>query len=189
MKLAFVDVETTGLDPIKNGVIRAYMKLFDGESETVTQVDCQSHINDEIESKALEVNGVTIPELSRWMPSEIGYNTFRNALESSIDPYNKLDKAFFLAYNAHFDYNFLYAWFKKHNDKYLGSFFWSPPIDVMSLAAHYLMVERPKMKNFKLGTVAEKLGSEVKKEELHNPMYDVDLTISIYNKVKGGKSA
>jgi DNA polymerase-3 subunit epsilon len=75
------------------------------------------------------------------------------------------------------------AWFEKNGDRFFGSWFWHPPIDVMGLAAVRLMSRRCAMSDFKLLTVAKVLGSEVYGEKVHDAKYDIALTMEMYRRL------
>lgn len=94
----------------------------------------------------------------------------------------KRDKLTWLGYNAAFDADMMRAWFEKAGDKYFGSWFWWPPIDVMGLAAHHLRDRRHTMMNFRLATVARELGI-APPADLHDAAADIDLTWRIYQKL------
>jgi len=51
---------------------------------------------------------------------------------------------------------------------------------VMGLAAQHLKNVRATMPNFKLATVAEKLGIEIDVESIHDALYDIKLAKQIY---------
>ena len=98
-----------------------------------------------------------------------------------MDRYDTLDKFHLIAYNAKFDTDHLRAWFAKNGDKFFGSWFWHPPLDVMSFAAIGLMRRRPSLDNFKLLTVAEALGLEIDEERSHDALYDVELAREVFH--------
>jgi DNA polymerase III subunit epsilon len=83
-----------------------------------------------------------------------------------------------------FDDQFLRGLFEQNGDKYFGSIFWSDSSDVMVLASECLKLVRHKMENFQLKTVAKTLGIEVVESELHDALYDVELTIKIYQELR-----
>ncbi len=58
-----------------------------------------------------------------------------------------------MAYNARFDAYHVRAWFDKNGDKFFGSWFFHPPIDVMRLAAVHVMRKRAGMSDFRLPIV------------------------------------
>ena len=110
------------------------------------------------------------------------YRKFVNMLAKYVDRFDKRDKFFLVGYNnAAFDNQFLRGFFLQNGDVYFGSWFWSNSFDVMVLATSYLAERRAEMENFKLSTVAKFLGIWVSDDELHNAMYDIELTMKIFN--------
>lgn len=83
---------------------------------------------------------------------------------------------------ARFDADHLRAWFGKARDNYFGSWFWTPPMDLMSATALLLGDARCQLANFKLGTVCEYLGIEAT-GELHDASVDVEMTIELYRRL------
>ena len=55
-----------------------------------------------------------------------------------------------VGFNVHFDNQMLRQLFLRCGDTYFGSFFWSNPIDVMTMATQKLLEHRPFMENFQL---------------------------------------
>lgn len=68
-------------------------------------------------------------------------------------------------------------------DKYFNSWFWIDTIDVMVLASNKFAKERHKFTDFKLSTVAQKLGIEFDETKLHDALYDIELTKKVYEKL------
>ncbi len=101
-------------------------------------------------------------------------------MDGFVDRYDKNDKFYFVGYNAKFDADHLRAWFQKNKDDYFGSWFWNPPLDVMSFAAFGLMRRRASLRNFQLLTVAEALGIATDKDNAHDALYDVELTRNVF---------
>ena len=110
------------------------------------------------------------------------FNDLTDELSKHIDKYNPRDKFVLLGYNVGFDAQFLRNFWLKNQDKYFGSWFYYPPLDVMALAFDYILKnkDRSKMKDFKLMTVAKELGLDVDLEQAHGAMYDINLTRDIY---------
>ena len=184
MKMVYVDLETTGLDPEKNGVIQiAAIVEIDGEVKELVNLTVRPFMGDIVTEEALKVNGRTIEDLRAFRPAAEVYNEFVGVLGKYVDKYDWKDKFLWVGYNALFDSSFMRAWFKKNDDAYFGSWFFFPTLDVMVLAAAYLMEDRAEMKNFQLGTVAEML--DVKLEgKLHDAMTDIRMTRDIFKKFK-----
>jgi DNA polymerase III subunit epsilon len=184
MKRVFVDTETTGLDPHKNGIhqIAAILELEDGTTDELSLRVAPFPV-DAVSQQALDVAGVTAEQVAGYMPPGNAHAKLLSFLGRHIDKFSKVDKAQFMAYKASFDAEFLRAWFGKCEDKYYGSWFWTPPVDIMSIAADRLCGIRPEMPDFKLATVAAALGIKVDADATHDAMYDVRLARDVYRMV------
>jgi DNA polymerase-3 subunit epsilon len=185
MKKVWIDLETTGLDPVKHGVIQIAGIIEVGD-EKVEEFDyyCQPLKGDKITRRALEINNIDYKDLDkRDPPSEI-MASLLEVFKKHIDPFDKKDKFTMLGYNSKFDYDFLRKWFEKQNYSYFGSFVWFPPVDIMNLAAYIVGAERASFKNFQLSTVAEQYGVKSQIDNLHNAAYDISITRSLYYKLK-----
>lgn len=191
-KFCFIDTETTGVDVAQHGLIQiaGILSERNGEGRFVEldrfNMKMQPFALDKIDGSALQVNGVTVemfaPTEAYGSTPESQHKELVALLGERISKFDKRDKAFFVGYNARFDYDFVRRWFEKCGDKYFGSWFWYPPIDVMNMAALHLLNRRLDVSNFKLATVAEVLG--VKPEgELHDAWTDIQLTQEIFNKL------
>jgi len=186
MKLLFVDVETTGLDPKENGIVQlsGIVEIDDKQIESFNY-----HIApfqyDKIDDKALEVNRFTHKTIESYdHPIPIQSQFKKLFLSQYINPYNKDDKFHFIGYNARFDADFIRAWFEKCGDRYFGSWFFFPPIDVMNLAALRAMEVRHTFKDFKLSTVTEFFEVEVDEKKAHDALYDIEITRLLYYKLR-----
>ena len=185
MKQVFLDLETTGLSTHKNGIwqiaatfyfenklmseFESTLRIFPGQQ---WDIECASMFSEEYN------NQESSPE-----PDKV-FADFTSWLKTYIDPFNKADKALLYGYNIGFDEKFLRQFFRNNNNKFFGSWFWTPSIDVMTLAAEHLKEARDKMPNFKQGTVARTLGIEVDEAKLHNALYDIQLTKNIYDIIR-----
>lgn len=188
MKLFFYDLETTGVNPGKNGIHQiSGMIVINGEVKETFNFKVQPNPKAVIEKTALEVSGVTEEQIMAYSPMEV---VFRKQLipmiSNYVDRYNKNDKFYLVGYNnAHFDNDFFRGFFIQNGDKYFGSYFWANCFDCMVLATPYLADVRPQMANFKQGTVAKALGIEVDDTKLHDALYDISICKAIYDKVCG----
>ena len=179
----FLDTETTGLSNSKNALWQVAGLIYkDEELLESFDIKCAPLPKDKINSYALKMSGMNEQEIRSLQSSGIALKKFKKILKKYINPYDKSDKAHMYGYNVSFDSGFIRSWFYKNNDKYYGSWFWTPPIDVMVIAGKALKDVRPSMKNFKLGTVAKTLDVRVSEEELHDALYDVMITREVYFK-------
>lgn len=188
MKQIFIDVETTGVEHWRNSVHQISGAVYiDNEQKETFDFKVRPHEKAKIELEALKIGGLTLEQVLAYPHRMEAYKGLTDILTRYVSKYDKTDKFFFCAYNAHFDNAFTRAFFKQCGDNYFGSFFWSNPIDVMVLAGEHLKDVRPQMENFKLMTVARQLGIEIKEEELHNAIYDIEITKQVYDIVTANK--
>ena len=180
MKKCFIDVETTGLDPEKHGVIQVAGIIEASGREQTFSFNIKPFRSDLINREALDVNKLTVTDLEKFEEPMKVYKELGNLFMTYVDRYSKKDKMFFIGYNASFDYNFMRAFWKKAGDVYFGSFFWFPYIDVMTLAMKHIMKTRHEMPDFKLATVARKFGIEVDENRQHEALYDVSITKKLF---------
>lgn len=183
IKKLFYDLETTGLDYKENAIhqISGCIEI-DGTVIEEFNLKMKPYDGAVIVPKALEVSNVTMEMLESYEPSEVVFNKFMAMIERHVNRYKRDDKFFLVGYNnCSFDNNFLRKWYEIHmKDDYFGSFFWPNTLDVMVLAAEYLLDKRTVMENFKLMTTARAVGLEIDESKLHDAKYDIELTRNIY---------
>lgn len=182
IKRIYCDIETTGKDPKRNGIIQAaFIRTIDNVKEGQLTIEMQPFMKDELDEEAMQVNGVHPSELfsNRRVLPLYAHNQIVDFLKEKCDQYDKFDKYFFIGFRAGFDCDFMREFFAKCEDKYFGSFFWTPPCDVMMLAAHFMQRVRPKMPNFKLTTVWEWLHQVRMGDGSHDALFDIDRTMEI----------
>ena len=181
-KKIFLDVETTGFDGQLHGIIQiAGIIEIDGETKKTFDLPVNVFEDDEINQSALAVNKKTLEQIAEFPDPQDVHKILTDTMGEFVNRYKPKDKFSFIGYNASFDMNFMRQWFKKLGDKYFGSWFWFPYIDVMTMAADYLVDHRAELDDFKLGTVAAYLGIEWDKDtDLHDALTDIVLTRGIY---------
>lgn len=180
-KLFYIDVETTGTDPKRNGLVQiAGIIEIDGEVKQKINLLAAPFEGDVIEAEALQVIGKDEGELRAYDHPEVIYNQLISTMDQYVDRYDRSDKFHFIGYNSRFDDGFIREWFKKLNDNYYGSWFHWPAIDVSNLAAIHFLGRRGTLPNFKLMGVAEALGIDVDPGQAHDALYDVRITRKIF---------
>lgn len=187
MKLFYFDVETVGLDYRKHSIIQlSGMVEIDGIVVEEFDFKMRPHENSLIDENALLINKKSKDEILKYPKYEKQYKELKRLLLRHIDPYDRTDKLFLVGYNnSSFDNSFLRKFFELNGDSFFNSYFHSNSLDVMILAGQYLAIERHLMPNFKLMSVAKWLGIEVRKEDLHDALYDTVLTREIFKIVSG----
>jgi DNA polymerase-3 subunit epsilon len=194
-KIIFIDVETTGTNPERHGLtqISGCVQIGDEVRESFDYF-VRPFPKDEIESAALEVTGIdrrqflmpdhpdhlAVPGQDFEDPGAI-YDRMVTMLGKYISKFDKNDKFQFVGYNAHsFDMPFMRRFWEKNNDRFFGSWFWYPCLDVMLVWAQILQPVRGELTNFKLATVARHCGIKVDDSRLHDSSYDIELTRELW---------
>lgn len=184
-KILYIDVETTGLDPKKHSIVQCsgIIEIDDAEKERF-DLCMRPRAGTEIDPKALKVIGNTEDQLNDYPGSVPQYVALCRTLGKYIKKFKREDKFFFAGYNAHFDMGFMRAWWEAVGDVYFGSWFYFPPLDIMTIAANEMMDVRAEMKDFKLHTVCERLGLAWDEESAHDAMYDVEKTMELHERLE-----
>jgi DNA polymerase-3 subunit epsilon len=183
-KLVFVDIETTGTDSKKHGIVQiSGMVEVDGSIKQDFDLKVAPFPEDEIDPAALEVIGRSEDDLWAGVNPQAAHSSIVATLGRYVDKFNRMDKFDIVGFGVTFDDQFLRDWFRMCGDIYYGSFFRWPPIDVAVLAANKLIGKRG-ASDFKLATVAEMFGIEVDRFRTHDAMYDIEITRELYQKVR-----
>lgn len=180
LKELYVDLETTGLTPGAHAVIQIAAIAYFGGQEVATFNDTgRPFTGQKIDAGALRQNGRTPEEIGGFQPALELHRKFTDFLATHVDRFTSSDKFHFIAYNSHFDNEHLREFFVRAQDKWFGSFFWTPDICVMRKAAQVLKAERHQIENFKLATVAKHVGVLTGQEKLHDALDDIRLTVAL----------
>lgn len=174
-KLAFIDIETTGTDPLKHEVIEIgcllAKQLDDGTYVMLEEFEMKvkpEHI-ETAEQEALRINGY---DEGNWMFA----HTQKEALTVISQ---KCEGCVMVAQNVSFDYSFLAVAFSTYGVK--DPFFYAK-LDTIPMA--YLRFRKdPEMTNFTLRTLCEKYG--IKNDKAHTALADIRATFEIFKKIMG----
>ena len=183
-KFCYIDTETTGLDPTKNGIHEiAGAIVIDGKQKEEFEFKVSPFPSDQIEDKALEIAKVTRDQIMSYEEPLETHNRLIEILGRYVDKFDKTDKFWFVAYNSPFDNEFMRSWFEKCGDKYFGSWF-RLDICVMRVAIHRLLLKNVQLDNYKLSSVAQHLGiAEPDDERWHSSKFDIYVTREILKRV------
>ena len=183
----FYDLETTGTDWRKHS-IHQIAGCIEVDDEVVEWFDIKSrpHPKAIIEPEALNVCHVTLGQITGYQPMGEAYQQLINMLSKYINKFDNKDKAYLVGFNNRgFDDFFLRKWFEHNGDQFIGSWFWNNTLDVLVMATEYLIDRRVGMPSFKLKRVAKTVGLHVDEDRLHDALYDIELTRSIYRIITG----
>lgn len=171
MKIALIDLETSGLDPDNNAeVIEIGAVVFDSETLEISKeldVKVKPDFDWLGDPKAYEVNGYTKEAWANALPKE-------RAL-AYIKPY--VDGAVFMAYNNTFDWMFMRALMKETKTL---DFFHYRKLCVLSMA--YAVIPHDKIKNWKLSTVCE-FFSIPPEPAVHRAVNGAKCAFEVYKKI------
>jgi len=186
MKFFWVDTETTGLDPVKNGIIQiAGMMYVDGKKVESFNLKCKPHPDDEIEDEALKKNNTTREEIEAYPdPSDVYYE-LDDMLGKHVNRFDKMDKFFAAGKNVRFDLNFLHQFFLKNGkphpkqdcmgNPFFFSYVNSATFEVESLAMLYELKKGKKLfSSYKLQALCDAM--DVPLINAHDALADIQAT-------------
>lgn len=187
-KVIYIDLETGGPDPRNTCLLQ-----ISGAIEINWEIKEKFNTflipfpdDPEITAEATEKHGITkemiaANEGNRFIDPKIVFEEFKKMLGKYVDPFNKTDKFIFVGYNCHaFDEPCLRQFFLKNDDKYFGSWFWYPTVDVMHQYMSDWWSIRDQIPNFRLETIAGLKGIPVEQDKLHDGLYDIQLTRELF---------
>jgi len=182
-KFLFVDTETTGIDPKVHDPWSIAGSIESGG--TIVQnfnLTTRGWSPDKADPESLRIGGITAAQLVTFpRPSET-LNDLLSFLACAVSRYNPLDRLTIVAYNARFDKDFLYHFFKR-GGKSLWNFCTYYPVDVYALAIwagtrmFRLFPELAGIPNYKLATVAKAFS--VPLDHAHAAAADIEATRTI----------
>jgi len=184
-KLFIFDVETTGLDPICHDIIQlAYIIDIDNEVRDRGCLYIRPEHPGNIQEEALKVNGRTVEEISGWPSPDAAYRDFIDMLSRHVDQYDSQDKFYPVAYNGHFDYDFLSCFFTRRNDPYFGSWFNHRLLDPLSLIRFLDFQGHIDSRNLKLKTMCDYFSiTPPQSGGFHDAIYDVEMLRQLFYRV------
>lgn len=172
-KLAFIDLETTGLNPFKHEIIEIGCLIAkqndNGEWVAIDEFEFKvkpEHI-DTAEPEALRINHYNE---SDWM--------FAHSLEEALKTVSKkCDGCVMVGQNVSFDYSFLVFAFGQKN---IPDPFYYAKLDTISLA--YMRFRKDAtMTSFSNRELCDRLG--VKNEKAHSALADIRATFEVFKKL------
>ena len=184
-KILWLDCETTGVDPVKNDIWQfAYLIEYDGEIVDGENMYIRPFDMATITEKAMIIGGTSIDKLGEIeLSTQQAVANIKARWSKYIDKYDRNDKFVMAGYWVHFDNNFLRQTFKKGGDKYgIGSWCFSPCIDVASFVAVAVAKHGFRFPNYKLETVCDRLGIAI---DAHDALSDIQATRTLYQALGG----
>jgi len=176
-KIFWFDVETTGLDPIKNDILTlSGVVEIDGKLKESINLKVQPFSYENISKEALEVNKLTLEEIKTFEEPKVTHKKLVTYLCKYVDRYDKFDKFIPAGYNVGFDVAFLFEFFKKCNDPYCGTFIDYHKLDVASIVLFFKIHGFFPFHGYKLEKVAQDLCIQI---NAHDAQEDILATRQI----------
>lgn len=183
MKIWYLDTETVGLNPIKNGIIQISGIIeINGEVKEEFDFKCRTFPQDLINEEALKVNGYTKEQIDSFEEPVAVYRKLVTILNKYVNRYDKKDKFYLLGQKIDFDNRFMEEWFKKCGDQYFYSYRHYGMVDLISLTTMMEVCGLYKGVNKKLETVAKEFGIDTSSLQLHNALNDIKVTREVFHK-------
>lgn len=178
-KILYADLETTGIDENLHGIIQIAIILEkDGQVLDRFSTYVTPGPTDQVDDKALEVNGKTRAEILLYPPPVVAGAAMTTFLAKHIAPYDPNDKWVFCGHNSNFDKNFLYKFFKKYTSLSLFNFTHVYLLDTFAMAQIlWVSGEFKDIKNLKLPTLAEYYNLEHK---AHDAISDTEVSRQLF---------
>lgn len=176
-KFLVIDTETTGLDPLKHGVIQlACVVEIDGDVVDEFQSHVKPFPGDLLNAEAMEITGTTREDMETYPFPNQALLDLRRFLMQYVDPFAPLDKFRPMGYNVDFDLKFWEQFFLKNGDNYFYSFVTHRYIDVLRVIQYMDSFGLLAFPDCKLETVCRVLGIDVAYDDMHNALTDVKAT-------------
>jgi DNA polymerase III epsilon subunit-like protein len=183
-KILWVDVETTGFSPKRNGIISiAAFMMIDGVIDPVKGrfVAEMSPEGREITESALAVNGFTRERIEAARHWSIVGLQFAAWIADHSDRF-PLDLAVCGGYVTSYDVSMIGNWLESTGPYRVGDFIEHQLMDVCEMAKRSLHPELCLLPNKKLSTVSKALGIDLG-DKAHSAEADILATIEVYKKL------
>lgn len=182
-KICWLDLETTGLDPVKNGIIQAaFIIEIDGDVKEKREFS-MNPIGKVLDPQAMAIHGLSEADLGGFPASLQVKKEIEAFLSGFVQKFDKADKFTAAGYNVDFDLGFLENMWLESGDKFFFSWFNHFPIDVFKV--HPFMewsgiATAPDRRN--LETLAKHYG--VAFPNAHNALADIEMTRELALKLR-----
>lgn len=157
MKYAYIAQKITGGNSKENGMFQLGI-IIEQDNKIVDKFfyyfkPHQDIKYDEKFLKLYEKQGITMDAImNRTETEQFVYEKLINFLGKYVNRFNGKDRLFFVGYNVCSSFEFFKELSKRNNDNLL-KYFWSNPLDLMTLAGEFFKQERACFDNFSFRTV------------------------------------
>lgn len=184
MKIFWFDLETTGLNPEKHGLIQLGCLIDeDGEIKDKFEIKIKPFKLDLMTKGAFKKTGISIKDLKTFVEPIQAIQIFENFMDKYVNRYDRTDKFIMAGKNIQtFDIPFLRKFFEKCDNPYFGSWFHNMSIDINTIIAEAIFYYGLNLENYQLKTLCEVFDIDL---DAHDAMSDIIATRKLYYKLKG----
>jgi len=176
IKLLWIDVETTGLDPKVHEIIQlaGLFEIPGGVKEEFNYRIRPTKWKD-ISEEALKINRISMENLRSFPPASLAYHSFLKMLLRWTSVYNPYEKVILCGQNVNFDYGFMKSFFKANGNDEWSSYVMHGKLELMTLAVlHELKIGDRVFQSHSLSSICEYLGVDI--NGAHDAMVDIKAT-------------
>lgn len=183
-RLLWIDTETTGLDPIDNGIIQLAMLVENSQGKVVDKLNIRFKPFEgcKYDDVALKINKKTIVEISEYMSEEKAFIKIIAFLEKNF--FEGRNLRFSVAgYNTPFDISFIKQLFLRNTKIRYDHFFNHYDVDIYALVK--VLDLKGTLDNKickKLGAICNTMGVELK--DAHDALRDIKATRKLNKKIR-----
>lgn len=183
-KIMWLDTETTGVNPDRDDVIQiACLYEEDGVVKEEREFKLSPFEDTVLTPEILAFHKKSEEEIrAGGDPPAVGKRRFCDWLARFVNKYDRQDKLIMAGYNVRFDYNMLYSMFTRLGDKYFGSWFYWPVIDVCGFVALEI-AKGVRLPKYTLSDLARHWNVEL---QAHDALSDIRATREVYKKIISG---
>jgi DNA polymerase III alpha subunit (gram-positive type) len=181
VNILWVDVETTGLDKRRHGIIQI-AGMVEVNGEIAESFNLPMNPEAEFDPVSREIHGITPAQIARYPSRQETFDRFEAVLLRYVDvddPATRLSPG---GYNVRFDLGFLDQWFRAMKEPGLAPYFRRERVDpsvMMKAFQDYL--GKGRMPSWSLRAVAAKMGLSL--GEQHDALEDIKLTRNIHRRI------
>lgn len=181
MNILWVDVETTGLDKHRNGIIQlAGMVEVDGDVDAT--FDLRMNPEAEFDPTSQEIHGISEEQIAEYPSKEETFERFKSLLLRYVRPEDPATRLYPGGYNVRFDLGFIDTWFRGQGEGGLSLYLQRERIDPsMMMKSFQDYLGKGRMPSWSLRSVATQMGLSYGVR--HDAFEDIDLTRSIHHRI------
>lgn len=181
LKIIWLDVETTGLDRIRNGIIQI-AGIVDVDGEPVESFDFSMNPAKEIDAGAEAIHGISSEEIAGYPSSEETYRAFTALLDRYVDAALQQTRLKPGGYNVSFDLGFLDQWFLEVGGKSIYAYLTDDRVDPSAMMKAYQgYLGKKRLPSWGLRGVASQLGVELGRN--HDALEDIRFTRELHRRL------